>query len=114
MELTLANSPRTSPQADLEAALQEYERILSWDERNHLHAQALPDASAAIKLTTAIDSSSRLRHCLGQRLMTFLESVQHFSGVVDTFVSSRPELAALVWGGVKLALIVSPISHILF
>ena len=43
---------------------------------------------------------------MGPRLITFLESVQQFSGIVDVFVSSNPQMAALVWGGVKFALLV--------
>lgn len=41
------------------------------------------------------------------RLSTVLQSVQAFSTVVETFVSSHPEIAALVWGSVKLTMLVS-------
>ena len=114
MGSVLANPAPEKPEAKLETALEEYQQILSWEERNELHAQAAPNASAAITLTTAIDSNSRRSRCVGPRLITFLESVQQFSTIVDTFVSSHPEVAALVWGGVKLALMVIPASQLVY
>lgn len=108
MALVLANSAPLDPEAKLAQALADYENILSDEDRNQLHNQALPDTMAAINFTTLIDrdcSRSR-RQCMGPRLITFLESVQQFSKVVDTFVSSHPEVAALVWGGVRLTLLV--------
>lgn len=82
--------------------------ILSDEDKNELHRHGLPDAMSAINLTTLIDRkcSSDRSQCLGPRLITFLESIQQFSQVVDTLASSHPEFAALVWGGVKLALLV--------
>ena len=108
MALRLANAAPLKPEIELTQALQDYERILSDEDRRQLHSQGLPDATAAINLTTHIDGncSSRRRQCMGPRLITFLESIQQFSQVVDVSVSSHPEVAALVWGGVKLALLV--------
>ena len=108
MALMLANAAPLKPEIELTQALHDYEKILSDEDRSQLHSQGLPDATAAINLTTHIDRhcSSRRRQCIGPRLITFLESIQQFSQVVDVFVSSHPEVAALVWGGVKLALLV--------
>jgi hypothetical protein len=41
-------------------------------------------------------------------LHSVLQSVREFSAVIDTFVSSHPEIAALVWGGLKLTIQVRP------
>lgn len=114
MALALANASPLKPHIKLAQALNDYEKILSTEERLQLHAQGAPDATAAIRFTTVIDRecSNRRRQCMGPRLITFLESVQQFSGVVDTFVSSHPQFAALVWGGVKLTLLVTT-SHTL-
>lgn len=118
MALVLAGAAPPKPEIELAQALHDYETILSDEDRNQLHSQGLPDAMAAINFTTLIDRecSSRRGQCMGPRLITFLESIQQFSQVVDTFVSSRPEVAALVWGGVKLALLVilPPGSRIVF
>ena len=108
MALILASAASLSPEIKLTQALADYEAILSDEDRTAFCAQKQPDHMDAIKLTIIIDSqcSARRRQCLGSRLITFLESVQNFSGIVDTFVSSKPHVAALVWGGVKLALLV--------
>ncbi|KAL8736998.1 MAG: hypothetical protein Q9181_002122 [Wetmoreana brouardii] len=107
MALILANAAPLKPEIKLAQALDDYGKILSDEERRQLYDQGPPDAMAAINFTTLLDRdrSNRSRQCMGPRLITFLESVQQFSGVVDTFVSSHPELAALVWGGVKVALL---------
>ena len=108
MALVLAEAAPLKPEIGLAQALHDYETILSDEDRKQLHSQGLPDAMAAINFTTLIDRacSSRRSRCMGPRLITFLESIQQFSQVVDTFVSSHTEVAALVWGGVKLALLV--------
>ena len=106
MNLALAKAAPLKPDIKLNQALIDYEKVLSDDERAQLRAEGAPDTMAAIAFTTVIDKecSEGRRRCMGPRLITFLESVQQFSGVIDTFVSSHPEFAALVWGGVKLTL----------
>ena len=108
MALVLANSAPLEPEIKLAQALADYEKILSDEGRKQLHNQGLPDTMAAINFTTLIDRecNERRRRCMGPRLITFLESIQQFSEVIDAFVSSHPEVAALVWGGVKLTLLV--------
>lgn len=80
------------------------------EQRQRLLASAhggVPDGSAVLALTAEIDESAKGRgQCFAMRIMHFLESVQQFSAVVDTFVSSSPRIAALVWGSVKFALLV--------
>jgi hypothetical protein len=68
----------------------------------------VPDPAAVFILTAEIDSENAKRRsqCVGIRIFSFLESVQQFSGIVDTFVSSNPAIAALVWGSIKFALLV--------
>ena len=108
MALVVADSATSYPEATLLQALNDYENALSDEDRMHLHSQGAPDVMAALNLATTIDArnASYRRQCMGQRLITFLESVQQFSSIVDTFVSSHPEIAALVWGGLKLTLLV--------
>ena len=112
--LTLVKANPQEPVSCLKKALNDYERILSPSERDQFLAQTKPDTTAAINLTTLIDKNSSSRHgqCMGTRLTTFLGSLQQFSATVDTFTSSHPEVAGLVWGGVKLALLVLLIAYI--
>ena len=108
MALVIANSAMSNPGVTLVQALNDYEAILSDEDKTQLHSQGAPDVMAALNLATTIDdkNTSHRRQCMGQRMITFLESVQQFSSIVDTFVSSHPEIAALVWGGLKLTLLV--------
>ena len=98
----------SSPATTLVQALNDYETILSGEDKARLHYQGAPDVMAALNLATTIDAknTSHRRQCMGSRLITFLESVQQFSSIVDTFVSSNPNIAGLVWGGLKLTLLV--------
>ena len=78
-------------------------------------SQPLPNVGDVIAFTAALDrkDGGRKGPSIATRLHSMILSVQQFAGVVDTFVSSRPEVAALVWGSVKLALMVSWISQII-
>ena len=108
MALVIANPAISKPGFGLVQALNDYETILSDEDKIRLHSQGAPDVMAALNLATTIDAknTSHRRQCMGPRLITFLESVQQFSSIVDTFISSHPDIAALVWGGVKLTLLV--------
>ena len=109
--VALTNAAPLKPDVKLNQALVDYEKVLFDNERAQLRAEGAPDTMAAITLATLIDNecTQGRRQCMGPRLITFLESVQQFSGVIDTFVSSHPQFAALVWGGVKLTLrVISP------
>ena len=108
MALVVANTALSKPEMSLVQALNDYETILSDENKIRLHSQGVPDVMAALNLATTIDAknTSHRRQCMGPRLITFLESVQQFSSIVDTFVGSHPEIAALVWGGLKLTLLV--------
>ena len=112
MALALAKAAPIAPVSNLREALIDFEKVLTVEEKNEFRAQETPDATAAIKLTISIDKNPNKRRCNASRLITFLESVQQFSttlsSTVDTLVSAHPEIAALVWGGVKLSLLVLP------
>lgn len=98
---------------ELEDALQEFQQILSGEQRDQLKAiDAIPDAAAVICFTTELDHGNAQRRSRGvaTRLHRFLESIQQFSAIVDTFVSSKPNVAALVWGSVKFALLVRNVA----
>lgn len=87
----------------------DFQNVLNPDQKRRLLAlRTAPDAGAVFVLTAEIDNENARRRsrCVASRLFGFLESVQQFATVVDTFVSSKPGIAALVWGSVKLALLV--------
>ncbi|KAI4127094.1 MAG: hypothetical protein LQ338_003380 [Usnochroma carphineum] len=77
MAQALVQAAPLKPDIRLAQALDDYEKILSDEERKQLHAQGAPDAMAAINFTTVIDRecNSRRRHSytrlFGQSLVPF-------------------------------------------
>lgn len=94
----------------LQQAIEKFHQILSPDEILKLSA-APPGPQSILNLTSEVDGigkKRRLRRC-ASAFEPFLESVQRYSQAVDVFVSSNPQIAALVWGSVKVVIIVSPL-----
>ena len=108
MALVHATVARSQPAITLAVALSEFEAILTDEQKRRFTTSLAPDANATVRLAIEIDhhNASRRGRCLGTRLVKFLESVQQFSDIVGTFVSSSPQIAALVWGGVRLSLLI--------
>jgi hypothetical protein len=120
MALVVAPSPaRTAagPRQSLEDAVKDFQGILTDEQRRKLdRVGAIEGADSVMIFTAQLDAENQLRKGRGvaSRLYSVLQSVQTFSTVVDTFVSSRPEIAALVWGGIKLTLLVGAASLFLW
>ncbi|KAJ5211076.1 hypothetical protein N7491_010893 [Penicillium cf. griseofulvum] len=96
------------PTISLRQALVQFEGILTDDQKQQYQASTTkPDAASVIAFVAEIDSNknSTARRCVAPRLHTFLQATQQFSTIVDTFVSSNPQIAALVWGGIKTAIL---------
>jgi hypothetical protein len=115
LEITLGNTQCTdntngSVTKSLEIALAQFGSVLTDDERKQLQQiKGVPDASAALIFTATLDASNSTRRgkSIGARAYSMLQSIQRFSAIIDTFISARPDIAALVWGSVKLTLLVS-------
>lgn len=100
----------TDPQAALQLAVRDFQNMLTEEERGKLgRIGAAREAETVLIFTAQLDHENQLKRGRGVagRLQPVLQSVQSFSTVVGTFVSSHPEIAALVWGSVKLTLLVS-------
>ncbi|RYO85137.1 hypothetical protein DL766_007352 [Monosporascus sp. MC13-8B] len=106
--LAIASSSATArPVVDeaLQHALHEFRSILTDEERRELHkTTAVPNADSVLIFTAQLENENRKGRSVASRLPTVLLSVQKFCSVVDTFVASHPEIAALVWDSVKLAM----------
>ncbi|KAK2756370.1 nacht domain protein [Colletotrichum kahawae] len=91
----------------LENALKTFQDVLDVDERKRLREEMSVscDASQVIAFTARLDivDPNRRGRSIATRLHSILETVQRFSEVVGIYVSSHPEIAALVWGSVRLA-----------
>ncbi|KAG7291980.1 hypothetical protein NEMBOFW57_002009 [Staphylotrichum longicolle] len=109
MALTLAS--RSSgvpllPEKQLNEAVADFQGALTEEQRSALRQiKDIPDADAVLVFTAQLDSNRQRRgRSIGTRLHSVLQSVREFSAVIDTFVSSNPEIAALIWGSVKLTI----------
>lgn len=107
----------------LEAAVASFQAALNDDQRKELQEMTrrdkVPDADAILVFTAGLDSISRQQRggtSVSTRFHSFLSAVGDFCAVltggagcnvVDTYVSSHPEIEALVWGSVKITMIVS-------
>lgn len=102
------NSSAADPTVSLKAALASFENILTAEQKRQYNANPTkPDTASVIAFIAQVDANNqgRARRCVASRLCTFLDATQQFTGVVETFVSSHPTIAALVWGGVKTAIL---------
>lgn len=98
----------SNPTASLSLALTEFENTLNGDQRKQYRATSTkPDIGSVITFVKIIDQTAhgKARRGVATRLFTFLDALQQFTGIVETFVSSNPAIAALVWGGVKTAIL---------
>ena len=72
-----------------------------------IHGATPPDANAVLAFTAEVDRTHQRRQsrCVASRLHGTLQSVQQFTDVVSTFVSSNPAIAALVWGSIRFTIL---------
>lgn len=105
MALAIAKAGPLRPEIRLSQALQEYEAVLSVEERQSYKTVA-PDTTAVMALTCEVDRKNagrRTRRC-GARLTSFLNSVQGFTTVVGLIVyGTGNPIAGAVWGAVRAA-----------
>ncbi|VUC23261.1 unnamed protein product [Clonostachys rosea] len=92
----------------LKAATDDFQSILTEQQCAELRkVKRVPDSDAVMVFTAQLDAASRSRkgRSIATRLHSVLQSVQQFAMIVDTLVSSHPDIAALVWGCVKFAML---------
>jgi hypothetical protein len=110
-----ANNTDGTVTKSLEIALSEFGSVLTDDERKQLQQiKGVPDSSAALVFTARLDASNSTRRgkSIGARAYSMLQSIQQFSAIVDTFISANPGIAALIWGSIKLIILVSHPSRL--
>ena len=117
MALSIANAASLKPEIKLAQALSEFEAVLSTDEKTKLrayHGQSPPTSTDVMRFTAEIDRDAtrnrRSGQCFGARLTNVLHAVQQFSSVVDPMVgTSQSQIAAAIWGTVKISIQVNTI-----
>ncbi|KAF8464885.1 hypothetical protein BDZ91DRAFT_783484 [Kalaharituber pfeilii] len=103
----MAQQPGTQAQKptgreNLVDAVDAFNKLLSPEQRQALSQPQTP--GDIVELTKALQdakvSEKKLQRCEG-----FLQSVQQFSGIIDTMIQHSPCVSALVWGSVKILLL---------
>lgn len=119
MSALVLSSGQAAPQVKggsaLRDAIDSFRTALTPSQKTELeHIKSVPDADAVLVFTAQLDQSrSGVKgQSIGSRLCTILQAVRDFSDVLDTYVSSHPEIAALVWGSVKLTVKVSILPNL--
>lgn len=75
------------------------------EKRLFLAINGSPEAALALAMDVndshkATSKSRRYAH----RFTEFIRSIQRYFHIIDIVISSHPEIAALIWGGIKLVL----------
>jgi hypothetical protein len=110
--LVVRSAPSRAPadtQKPLEEAIRSFRSVFTSEQKTELdRVKSVPDADAVLTFTAQLDAQRRNARgrSIASRLCTMLQSIRDYSAIIDTFVSSNPIIAALVWGSVKLTMLV--------
>ncbi|KAF5560434.1 heterokaryon incompatibility protein het-E-1, partial [Fusarium phyllophilum] len=102
-----AQSKRSKAVTELENAVAQFQATLTDDDRKRLQGlKALPhDAQSIIVFTAELDmqqSGKRRGKSIASRLTSFLQIVQQFTPIIDTYIQSNPDISAIIWSSIKL------------
>jgi hypothetical protein len=108
--LLLEDSTHTNrAHSELSTALGAFQQILTADQTAQLRtfSSPAPTPDDVVRLTEQITEANATRksRLFAKRLQGFLSSIQQYSNIIDTCVGPN-QIAALVWGGIKLVLLV--------
>ena len=87
----------------LQEAIDEFKKLLSVQEQSELE-QGKPPFNV-IEITNALNKPKKTAK-LVSRCGPLIQSVQQFSGIVDTMIQHNPVISALTWGSIKFLLLV--------
>ncbi|KAI1060020.1 hypothetical protein LB506_012623 [Fusarium annulatum] len=68
--------------------------------------ESVPETDAVLVFTAELDlrRQNKKGKSIASRLFPVLQAVHSFTSIIDTFISSNPTIAALVWGSVKMTM----------
>ncbi|RVD85886.1 uncharacterized protein DFL_004190 [Arthrobotrys flagrans] len=94
----------------LEKSIEDFKLSLRPEDHHTLKNFPDPSPEDVAKFVKDLDAKlqqkqKRRKTLQSSPFTTFVQSMQQFSSIVDTCVQSNPEIAALVWGGMKLVLL---------
>jgi hypothetical protein len=107
----------TSTSSPLKTALVAFENALSPNQKAQLLSfpSTLGGSSEVLAFTNHLydADATRQSRCIANKLSGFLESVMQFSSAIDTFAQVEQRISSLVWGSVKVVMLVrsSPLPN---
>jgi hypothetical protein len=93
----------SGPRDTLKEAMNNFQSILSKDEQKMLRdIKKVPAGQAVMQFTAELDlrTQSMKGWSVASRFHSVLQSVRDFSTIIDTSISPRVEIAALIWGSI--------------
>ncbi|KAF5571100.1 NACHT domain-containing protein [Fusarium pseudoanthophilum] len=93
----------------LQNAINSFRAVLTPEQLSEFECiQSVPDTDAVLVFTAELDLQRQKKKgkSIASRLFPFLQAVHNFAAVIDTLVSSNPTIAALVWGSVKMTMMI--------
>ncbi|KAF5698545.1 NACHT domain-containing protein [Fusarium globosum] len=94
----------------LQTAINSFRTVLTPEQLAELDCiQSVPETDAVLVFTAELDlrRQSKKGKSIASRLFPVLQAVHSFTSIIDTFISSNPTIAALVWGSVKMTMTAS-------
>ncbi|KAH7124811.1 hypothetical protein B0J13DRAFT_565659 [Dactylonectria estremocensis] len=96
----------TGADRELESTLARFQAILTDSDREKLQdlKRFQHDTQAIITFTADLDrlDPKRRGKSVASRLASFLQTIEQFTSIIDTYIQSNPDLTALIWGSIKL------------
>lgn len=95
---------------ELERTVAGFQAILTDEDRKKLQQLKTTshDSQSIITFTAELDllDKNRRGKSVASRLASFLQTIEQFTPIVDTCIQSNPDIAALIWGSIKLTFLV--------
>jgi hypothetical protein len=106
----------TSTSSPLKTALVAFENVLSPNQKAQLLSfPSTLGPSEVLAFTNHLydADATRQSRCIANKLGGFLESVMQFSSAIDNFAQVEQRISSLVWGSVKVVMLVrsSPLPN---
>ncbi|KAH7227560.1 hypothetical protein BKA60DRAFT_123301 [Fusarium oxysporum] len=111
-QIVAASRPRAgedvsaAPVRELERTVAGFQAILTDEDRKKLQQLKATshDSQSIITFTAELDllDKSRRGKSVASRLASFLQTIEQFTPIVDTYIQSNPDIAGIIWGSIKL------------
>ncbi|KAK4064438.1 hypothetical protein Trihar35433_7955 [Trichoderma harzianum] len=106
----IPNTTKSNGTQTLRDSILDFQSVLAYGQQRELQSiKMVPDASAVLVFTAELDSLNRDRKgcSIASRLHSVLQSVRDFSAAVEAVDSTHQGIASILWGSVKLTMLVT-------